>query len=144
MNSMMAAIKAKRGGKPNESYEEVEVEEKPMMSSEKPEKGIDLNGLVSSLDEAQKQELLSLLTEQAEGEGEDVEKGGASPNEKKIIAQKASEEEEGLSEDESDSIAMSMVDRQAERMNDSGAKPRNLSERAKMYMAKNLKQKGKM
>jgi hypothetical protein len=146
MNSMMAAIKSKRGGSKG-GAEEVYVEEgqsKAPMMSNKP----DMKSFVDQMDDAQKQELLALLTESIGGEegasAEGVEKGEPSPKEKQLIAQKSEEEGEGLPEEESDNIAMSMIDRQAERMNEQGGKPRNLSERAKMYMASKLKQKGKI
>lgn len=140
MNSMLSAIKARRGAPQG-----------GMMESEQPEQqqAAPMQDLVSSLDPQQKQELMALLAEdqgQSMGDESGIEKGAMGMGEKKEIEAKAMSDAEGseLSADDSDSIAMSMTDRNASRRVDAGAKPIGLGDRAKMEMAKKLKGKGKM
>lgn len=137
-NSMLSAIQARRGGAGAPSPE---MPQRQAQGGE--EQGEGMTDLVGMLNPDQKSELLQLLTQEQEG-GDDIQKGGASSNEKREIAAKASESGSGLSEDESDDIALGMVDRGTSQRLDAGAKPRELGDRAKMYAAKKLKGKGKL
>lgn len=136
MNSMLSAIRQRRGGAPGK-------EEMNEPAAEMSEGGAapDLEALVASLSAEQKQALLGMLMESAEESSEGIVKGAPGSGEKAEVAERAGSE---LSDDESDDIAMSMTDKGALTRSERGAKPLGLGDRAKMYMAQNLKNKGKM
>lgn len=137
MNSMLSAIQAKRQGLGGAA-----VDERTMMDKS-PEQDSGMPGLVGQLNDAQKQELLMLLSnEQNKSEG--VEQGAPTAKERAIIAQKSSVDDQAMAMDpeKSDEIAMSMLDRDSLRRAEGNAKPRGLGDRAKMVAAKNLKDKG--
>jgi hypothetical protein len=90
----------------------------------------------------QKSELMELLAQSQNVDAKAIEKGEPSPTEMAAVAAEAEGEGESPAEEVSD-IGASMVDRQAERMAEGNAKPRNLGERARMNAAKKLKSKGK-
>lgn len=146
MKSMVEAIRSKRmsmGG--SDKMEPVQDEQ-----------GSHMQSLVDSLDEHQKQELLGLLQSSSGKDAAEIQKGAPGPGERKEISQKAKQEaaQEGESPEveqqekdelgDTDDIAMGMVDRGAFKKVEDGARPRNLGERVKMEIAKNLKAKGKV
>lgn len=135
MDSMLSAIRSKRGAGAMEGKEAMDG---------KPHAGGEMKSLVDSLDEGQKQELLALLggSQQEPSKIEiEIEKGGPTDAEKKIIEKKAMSEQE-MPESESDEIALSMIDRDSLRKAEGNVKPRGLGDRAKMAMAQKLKEKG--
>lgn len=108
-----------------------------------------LKQLVASLSDDQKNELMSLLKAETTDESADIAKGEPSQDERQAIdAQMAKDDAESAAEDkgeadESDDIAMSMLDHNS--MNaQPGTQPRNLSERVKMSLASKLRSKGKI
>lgn len=136
MDAMLGAIKARKSK--DVSPMEAPVEAAPEAA---PAQGQNvLHALVMQLSPNQKQELMSLLAQSQNADVKGIEKGEPSPTEQAAIAAEA--EGEGDPEEVSE-IGASMVDRQAERMAEGNAKPRNLGERARMNAAKKLKSKGK-
>jgi hypothetical protein len=138
MDAMRDALKQKRM-----SYSPPPPAADPSPADGAPEQeGSDLKDLVQSLSEDQKAELLGLLQKDA-GQGESdskVETGAASDDESKAVDDEISEQDQG---DDSDDIAMSMLDSKA-KMGQEGVQPRNLGERVRMAMAQKLKGKGKL
>jgi hypothetical protein len=135
MDSMLSAIRSKRGAGAMDGKEAMEG---------KPQAGGEMKSLVDSLDEGQKQELLALLggSQQEPSKIEiEIEKGGPTDAEKKMIEKRAMSEQE-MPESESDEVALSMIDRDSLRKAEGNVKPRGLGDRAKMAMAQKLKEKG--
>lgn len=137
MDSMLSAIKQRRGG-----GQAMAVPEQAPAQGQP-----DMQGLVESLSPEQKQELMMLLTQNAQGENA-IEQGSPSADETQAINQKIQEQagepsgQEGS--EESDAIQASMLDRNSLEKAEAGVKPRGLGDRAKMYAAKKLKGKGKL
>lgn len=142
MDSMLSAIKAKRGGGNSMADQNTMMDKSPDGQQGPSE----MKGLIESLDDSQKQELMMLLSNEAAQKNNDVEKGAPTSNEKQIIEKQAAEEnQEGeLPMEQSDDIAMSMIDRDSLRKAESNVKPRGLGDRARMAMAQKLKGKGKL
>jgi hypothetical protein len=147
MDSMLGAIKARRQG--SQSAGMMDSGQESDMGGGEQAPGAEMQGLVAQLSPEQKTHLLELLVQEAKG-SEGVDKGEASGAERAEVAAQAAEDQESeadgseLSGDESDDIAMSMVDPRAKQMAEGQGQPRNLSERAKMSMASKLKSKGKL
>src|SRR3954469_21236741 len=155
-DSMMSAIKARRGGDSSGGGQMPSRAPQSDMGQSADQDG-GMQGLVESLNDDQKKELLSHLTESmGMSQGPAIAKGGQSTQEKAAIGQRANEENEsedsddgdemaesgsGLSQDESDDVQMQMLDRKA--LN-GGGKPLNLNQRAQMQAAEKLKSKGKI
>lgn len=139
MDSMLSAIKQRRGGGQAMGMSE----QAPAQDPAQP----DMQGLVESLSSEQKQQLMELLAQSTQEENE-IDKGAPSSDEKQAInAQvqaQAGEQGESAPSEESDEIAKSMLDRNSLEKAEAGVKPRGLGDRAKMYMAKKLKGKGKI
>lgn len=136
---MLSAIKAKRG---NSMADQNTVMNK---SPDDQNQAGGMKSLIDSLDDNQKQELMALLSNEIAMKNNDVEKGAPTGNERQIIEKKASEEaeQEGeMPEQESDEIALSMIDRNSLKKAESNAKPLGLGDRARMAMAQKLKSKG--
>lgn len=134
MDGMYSAIKNRRGGLLNDEEEnahQAPAEKKPMY------KGSGMEGLVASLDDIQKMELLKLLSADMSegGDTREIEKGGMGPGEMAEL-----EEEAGMGETE-DEIAADMVSSADVTRAEQGTAPRNLGERARIEMAKKLKNK---
>lgn len=143
MDSMLNAIRNKRQST-GES-----VDTKTMMGkspeSESDDGGTGMQDLLTSLTDEQKTELKMLLDQEQSADVSQVEKGGPSKNEERIIAKKALEDNESADkemEEEGDDIALSMIDRNSLQKAEQGIKPRDLGDRAKMMAAQRLKQKG--
>lgn len=150
MNPMHAAIKQRlgKGAAPEHSA--------PAPSHEGAPGGHvqhDLHGFVGSLSDEEKAQLKSILHSD-QGNTQSIAKGGPSTEEQSKIADAIAEENQenmldagqhggGLSEDESDEIGKSMLDSRHLR-GQATEKPKNLSERAKQYIAGKLKAKGKI
>lgn len=149
MNAMFAAIKKRKAG-----GQEVEGDHQDMThdSQHADDSQKDLHGLVASLQPHEKEALKSILDN--DKSGQDIQKGGASSEERsKIESAMQDENKENALENaemkqdgpqvDSDAIAKSMLD---SRFTGGGPmpKPRNLGERAKVHMASNLKNKGKL
>lgn len=141
MDSMLSAIKAKRQGLGGAA-----VDEKTMLNQSPEQEGSGLQGLIEQLSPDQKMELMQLLQQDQSNSSEDIESGAPSKNEQKIVEAKAAQEQSigEMPEEESDAIAMSMIDRNSLQKAEAGVKPRGLGDRAKMAMAQNLKGKGKL
>lgn len=142
MDSMLSAIKQRRGGGRQMGMGE----EMPAQGASMQEQSAapDMQGLVASLSPEQKQELLMLLSQPQQGEG--IEKGAPSSEETAAINEEmqAGESDAQAGSEQSDEIAKSMLDRNSLEKAEAGTKPRGLGDRAKMYMAKKLKGKGKI
>lgn len=136
MDAMLGAIKARKS-------KDSGLMDEPMVNA-KTEQANPLHALVLQLSPEQKEELMQLLADSQNVDEKAIERGEPSPTERAEVAAQADEENAEMPEETSDDIAMSMIDRQSEKMADGDAKPRNLGERAKMYAAKKLKSKGKI
>lgn len=135
MDSMLAAVKAKRGmGQQDQGNPAMDLEGAAQEPS-----GSAMPDLIAQLSPEQKMELMELLA-QDQAASQDVEKGGPASGERSEIAQRIAEEPE----EESDEVAMSMLDRNSLSKAEAGAKPSGLGDRARMDAAKKLKSKGKM
>ena len=139
MNSMLSAIKNRRGGLLNDHEENAH----QMPEESAPQSGgMNMKGLVEALSPEQKGELLKLLVsggEQAQpgmksGDVASIEKGGMGPGEESELAEMSGEGQE--SEDE---IAEGMISSSDKMRSERGDKPRNLGERVKFDLAKKLK-----
>ncbi len=131
MDSMMSAIKARRGAQPTQMPEQ----EAPQ------EEGMGMQDLVMQLSPEQKQELMGLLTQESSGDTTGIEKGAPASGETAEIDQKMNDQDMG---DESDEVQMGMLDRNSLQKAEMGVKPRGLGDRAKMMAAQKLKSKGKI
>lgn len=142
MNPMHDAIKKKRMGSEDQSrglMHDAEMAE----SSPAPEKGMDLQALVESLNDEQKAELMGLL-DSSNGDTSAVMQGAPSQAERGKIAQRSVEEDSGgVGEEESDEIAMSMLDSRDKR-GTASEKPSGLGARMRQGLAQKLKGKGKL
>lgn len=146
MDPMMSAMKARRGGQQQmQSNPGADME---MAEGGQPQ-GQQMGDLVTMLSPEQKAELMELLAQDIQSsEQGDVSAGDPSMEEKGEMREKFSgqdgPDEESAPSDQSDDIAMSMIDRNSLMKADAGAKPSGLGDRAKMYAAKKLQSKGKM
>ncbi len=117
----------------------------------------DLHGFVASLSEGDKHQLKGILAKDS-GAGKNeqhIAKGGASTEEQGKISEamakgnqesdleEKEENDNGISSNQSDDIAKSMLDSRSMGANPI-TQPRNLSERMKMHVASKLKSKGKI
>lgn len=137
MNSMLSAIKGRRGG--------LMEDHAPMQEEMAAESGggVDMKSLVQALSPEQKSQLLSLLVGQGKSEGsgptpEKIEEGAMGPGEAEEI-----EESLGEGHETEDEIAESFLANSDKMRAEAGDKPRNLSERVKFGLATKLKNKGK-
>lgn len=135
MNSMLSAIKGRRGG--------MMEEQAPMQEEMAAESGggVDMKSLVQALSPEQKNQLLSLLVGQGKSEGptpDKIEEGAMGPGEAEEI-----EESLGDGHESEDEIAESFLASSDKMRAEAGDKPRNLSERVKFGLATKLKNKGK-
>ena len=135
MNSMLSAIKGRRGGLMAEAPEQ---ESAPQESG-----GVDMKSLVGALSPEQKSQLLSLLVGSGKSEGagatpEKIEQGAMGPGEAEEI-----EESLGEGHETEDEIAENFLAHSDKMRAEAGDKPRNLSERVKFNLATKLKNKGK-
>lgn len=140
MNPMQSAIKGKRMmGK------EMPQEEAPPDQAGGQE--LDLESLVAALSPEQKTELMGLIQE-SDQDPMAVEKGEPTSEETgKIEAQMSDDGGEGADEpasEDSDEIAMGMLDNRQKSGGGMDAKPRNLGERMRQGLATQLKAKGKI
>lgn len=150
MDSMLSAIRARRSGGQSQPKMGMNADAPPSAPDNGQDQG--MRGLVESLNDDQKKELLSQLAQSlGAGNALGIEKGEPSLGEKVDIEAQAAEGEgdmaesgSGLSQDESDEIQAGLVDSRAMNMSERGERPRNLSERAKMNAAEKLKAKGKL
>lgn len=152
MDPMHAAIKKRKGGLIDHGSSGQD-EVMPANSGHKPEVK-DLHGLVASLNDHEKHQLKSILSNQDNSQS--IAKGGPSSDEKGKIgaamnaenmenaAEEASETPHEEAMEGSDEIAKSMLDSRHMGSNPPTGKPRNLGERMKMNLASKLKAKGKM
>lgn len=144
MDGMLGAIKNKRGGLLNDQEENAH---QPPQES-KPSKGPDMQGLVQSLSDDQKNQLLSLLVkdqsqDQPDGQMDNtqIQQGEMGPGEEAELGQEAMDD--GSEHESEDQIMESMTSSADKGRVEQGANPRNLGERVKMNLAKKLKDKGK-
>lgn len=145
MSAMMAAIKGRKGGMLGH-------EGLGHQSQHGDDKEKDLHGFVAGLSEGDKHQLKSILANDATGgkNEQHIAKGGASTEEQSKIEGSMAEEnketgleeeqEHGISGNQSDDIAKSMLDSRSANI----TQPRNLSERVKMSLSNKLKGKGKI
>lgn len=140
MNPMQGAIKGKRMmGK--------EMPPEEAAPSQGEDQQLDLESLVAALTPEQKMELMGLLEQGGEQDPMAVEKGEPTAEERqKIEAQMADDDGGGADEpsQDSDEIAMGMLDPRQQQGGGMDAKPRNLGERMRMGLANKLKAKGKI
>ena len=133
MDSMMSAIKARRGSAAPMQEVMPEQEQAPGMKD-----------LLMQLSPEQKEELMGLLAQDASGGGDvsGIENGQPSSMEQASIEAQAAQggEDEAMSDD----VQMGMLDRNSLEKAEAGARPRGLGDRAKMYAASKLKSKGKI
>lgn len=138
MDAMLGAIKARKS-----KDAPMGPDAPPPRGAAQPEgQGNVLHAIVMQLSPDQKDELMELLQQSQNVDAKSIEKGEPSPTEMAEVAAQSEADAQG-DQESSDDIQASMVDRQAERMAEGNAKPRNLGERARMYAAKKLKSKGK-
>lgn len=134
MDGMYSAIQKRRGGLLND--EEENAHQMPMEKKAMGKPSGEMQSLVAQLDDTQKMELMKLLSaEMAGGDSREIEKGGMGPGEMAEL-----EEEAGMGETE-DEIAADMVSSADMTRAEQGTAPRNLGERARIEMAKKLKNK---
>lgn len=136
MDAMRDALKSKRSGG-------------MLMAEAGPEaSGGGMSDLVQSLSDDQKRDLMQALVASSGSEGgtspSDIEKGQPSDEERSKIEAKMGDEGPGVPEEESDDIAMSMLDSKSKMPGAENAQPRNLGERVKLGLAAKLKGKGKL
>jgi hypothetical protein len=139
MDAMHSAIKGRRGGMLNEHEENAH-----QMPKESQGEG-DMQGLVESLSDEQKAQLMGLLQQdmsEKPADGPALEKGSAGPGEEQEVAQMAMEDQ-GDEHESEDEIMESMISSADKGRVEQDVKPRNLAERMKMNLASKLKGKGK-
>ena len=154
MNSaMIAAIQKKKAG----TAKEGDHQDMGHPSEHADDKTKDLHGFVAGLSEGDKHQLRGILAKDGSaGKTETaIAKGGSSTEEqgkikeamdkgnKESSLEETEEHDTGMSSDDSDSIAKSMLDSRS-MGSDPITQPRNLSERMKMHVASKLKSKGKI
>ncbi len=138
MDAMYSAIKGRRGGLLNDVEENAGQE----MPEPQTKQGGDLKGLVTSLSDDQKMQLLGILMkDQGMGSAKvEIEKGASGPGEDAELAHEV--EDLGGDHESEDEIAESMLSSADKMRAEQGARPRNLSDRMKMGLASKLKKKG--
>lgn len=137
MDSMISAIKGRRGG----MMDEAQMHEG--MGQESGGDGLDMKSLIQALSPEQKSQLLSLLvgggkSAEKTATPEKIEEGAMGPGEEAEIEQSL-----GDGHETEDEIAESFLASSDKMRADRGDKPRNLSERVKFGLANKLKNKGK-
>lgn len=153
MNSaMIAAIQKKKAG----TAKEGDHQDMGHPSQHADDKTKDLHGFVASLSEGDKHQLKGILAKDGGGKNEmAIAKGGASTEEQGKIQEamakgnqesdleEKQEHDTGMSSNDSDDIAKSMLDSRSTGSNPI-TQPRNLGERMRMGLASKLKSKGKI
>jgi len=145
---MQSAIKGRRGSMLNDMEENAH--QLPDQKEQKPGGSADMQGLVQSLSDDQKSELMGILSQDMQPQKEvnavSIQQGEMGPGEEAELAEYSAEGEQedahGGHESE-DQIMESMISSADKGRVDQGAKPRNLGERVKMSLANKLKNKGK-
>lgn len=148
MSAMMAAIKKRKmggdiGDHGGSTHQSMHADDKQK----------DLHGLVASLSEDEKGKLKHILSNDG-SRAMAIQKGEPSSEEQGKIEESIAEENQENALDtqhnqerhpeDSDEIAMSMLDHKSIAAAGTGQKPRNLGERARMAGAEKLKAKGKL